>query len=252
MAYNKFSNDAFKPIHVRDTFLFLRGNVSGFATQGGETGTSELIGANSNPGASPDVPCVIGVYACHGAASQPGPIRSIDSEVLFNYGGVVTGSPLTTSVAAICGAINVASVTTLGAGVEGPFTYGVQGKAVIQGTMNIGSGFCSGLFAQLDTSGASAAITSGYVAPLIIDFGATSNLASSAYLNGQVVLNTTNCIINAAVKVVANASYLFDVTDLSYGGSHFYVHSGSGLGSIGTDYLVVLVNGVAKHIPLYA
>jgi len=280
-----YSNQNFRPLKIRDVFQFVRGNVSGFAHEGSETGAASVIGPNSTPGGSPDVPFVIGVFSAMSEAAQPGNIRAIDSELLFNYPGSVAvevnptgidGQPTAgnqntaaTSIASVRGAITVGGTytgATAGTGTAGVdpsrttattitagFLYGVQGKLIVCGTINAGSNVSAGLQGQLDLS-AAVAITSP-VAALWLDMGATASAAlisAPTYVNAIAVYNTTAAVINSAFQVIANATYLFDVTDLSQGGSHFYNHSGSGLGSIGTDYLVVLVNGVPKHIPLYA
>ena len=244
---NKFGNEGFRPLHVRDTLMFERGNVKGFATQGGETGVSAPIGPNSNPGGFPDVPFVIGVYSAFGEATQPGNIRVVDVENLFNFAGTVqitSGQ----SIASVRGGASIAVGTTIA---SGGFIYGVQGKVIVQGTINSGSAFCAALFGQFDTSGASATLTSGYNAALVLDMGATSHLASSTVLDGEVILNTTACLMNSAIRVVANATQLFDITDLNGGGPHF-ANTSAALPTTSGGQLKVLVNGVVRYIPLYS
>ena len=79
-----FSNQAWRPLHVRDCFLFERGSTKAFA---GVTTVNLGLGANSNPGAFPDVPAVIAIAHDFGEASQPGNIHSIDVEQLFSFAG---------------------------------------------------------------------------------------------------------------------------------------------------------------------
>ena len=217
---SKYGNANFRPLHIRDNFLFLKGNVKGFATQGGETGANEVVGANSNPGSFPSVPCVIGVYHCFGEAVQPGNIRSVDIEQLFNYGGVFN-LPSGQSIAAIRGCQTIASGTTFGSGSVNEYLYGVQGKTYVQGTLVAAAGFVAALFGQLDTSGANAVVTSGYVSALHLDMGATSALTagSPAFVNAQTITNTTAVAINSVFKVIASATYLFDLVDNAQGGS---------------------------------
>ena len=242
----KFGNENWKPLHVRDSFLFVKGSVKGFETQGSEEGVNAIAGPNSNPGSWPDGPATIAIAQGFGAAAQQGNIRAIDVEELFNFAGS-TSVTAGQSVVGVRGCISVAAPTTILAG----FLYGVQGKVVIQGTVNVGSNFVTGLFGQLDTSAAGAVVTSGYVSALHLDMGATSIIASSAFINALTITNTTACLINSAFKFIGNATNLFDVTDLAAGGAHFYHNSGSGLGSIGTDYLVILVDGAVRHLALY-
>ncbi len=241
-----FGNETFKPLHIRDNFLFLKGNVKNFATKGGETGVNEVVAGNSNPGSWPDPPCVIGIYHERGEAAQPGLLRDIDVEVLFDFGGT-TDITANQYVAGIRSAINIGSATTLGSGSANEYVYGIQGKVVQQGTINLSAGFCAALFGQYDTSGASAAITSGYAGPLILDFGATSHLSSSAYLNGITMLNTTACQIHSAFLVNIKAAYYADITDAT--GNTFTVGTTAATAA-GT--LKVLVNGATRYIQLYS
>ena len=278
-----YGNPNFRPLKVRDTLQFVRGNVSGFAHEGGENGTATVIGPNTTPGGSPDVPFVIGVFSAMSEAAQPGNIRVIDSELLFNYPGStaiavnptgIDGNPTSAnqntaanSIAAIRGAITVGGTytgATAGTGTAGVdpsrttattitqgFMYGVQGKITARGTIAIGSGFNAALFGQFDTSASTVVLTSGYNAALVLDMGATSHLASSTVLDGQVILNTTACLINSAIRVIANATQLFDITDLNGGGPHF-ANTSAAIPTTSGGQLKVLVNGVVRYIPLYS
>lgn len=80
------------------------------------------------------------------------------------------------------------------------------------------------------------------------DFGATSIMATDVNANMVSLLNTTNCIIHAALLFVGNASYAFDLTDLAYGGLHF-VATQTGITTLSKS-LKVHVNGVDYYIPL--
>lgn len=244
MSDNKFGSQNWRPIVVRDNFLFVRGNPAGFETEGGETGINAIAGFNNNPGSFPNVPAVIGVAHAFSAPAQVGNIRTIDSEVLFNCQGTTT---ITSgqSIAAIRGAVAVALGTTIAA--QG-FLYGVQGKAIVQGTIVGGSAFITALFGQLDTSGASAVVTSGYVSALHLDMGATSILASSAFVNAQTVTNTTQCLINSVLKVIANATYFMDLSESNLTGN--WIVGTTGSTAAGT--LKVLVNGAVRYIQLFS
>jgi len=177
-------------------------------------------------------------------AAQP-TFRAVDSEPSLTFAGSTT---ITGSVVGVRGNITQAAGNTLAGG----FEYGVQGKLTLAGTLNNGSGFNFGIFGQVDTSNAAFVHTSGYLAPIGADFGATSIMSSDANANMISLTNTTNCIINSALQFIGNATYAFDLTDLDFGGAHFYHNSGSGLGTIGTDYLVIHVNGNVRHLALYA
>jgi hypothetical protein len=266
MTTSIYTNERWRPLHIRDTFLFERGNVKGFATQGGETGTSEVISANSNPGGHPDVPFVIGVYSAFGDSSlsaqgagiiQPGNIRMIDSEALFNAGtlanSAIVSLPSGQSIATIRGCASIAQYTTFGnGGTSGNnYLYGVQGKVFVQGTVNASSGFVAALFGQLDTSGSAATVTSGYVSALQLDMGAASNLSSgsAAFVNAATILNTTLVAVNSAIKIDASLTYLFDLTDAGQGGSAWIVTAA--VGGSNTKKLKVNIAGTTFYIPLY-
>jgi hypothetical protein len=162
----------------------------------------------------------------------------VDSELTI--GAAVTS--ITGSAVAVRGAITQAAGETLGSG----FEYGVQGKLILAGTLNNGSGFNAGIFGQLDTSASTFAHTSGYLAPIMGDFGATAYLATDANANMIVLLNTTSCIIHSAMLFTGNASYAFDLTDL---GTTRFVATQTGLTTLAKS-LKVHVNGTDYYIPL--
>jgi hypothetical protein len=172
-------------------------------------------------------------------AVQP-TFRLTDSELALS--SAVTS--ITGSVAAIRGNTTLAAGGTISSG----FVYGTQGKLTLQGTLANGSGFNAGIFGQVDTSAAGFVHTSGYLAPIMGDFGATSNLATDANANMIALLNTTNCIIHSALLFTGNANYLFDVTDLSFGGAHF-VATQTGITTLAKS-LKVHVNGTDYYIPM--
>ena len=228
MSTNKFKSIN-KPLHVRDTFMFERGNVAGFETVGGETGVNGPIGPNSNPGGTPDVPFVIGVYSSFGDSSlsasgaglnQIGNIRLIDSETLFNAGTATNAATVTidsaTSIVAVRGAHTIGPYTTFGGG----FLYGLQGKAIVRGTISAPQDVAvSAVQGQLDLS-AAVGIT-GKVAALWLDAGATFSAAiissGEANVDLAVLTNTApGTAINSVFRVAANATYLFDISNASY------------------------------------
>ena len=278
-----YSNQNWRPLHIRDTFLFERGNVSGFAHTGGEQGTASVIGPNSTPGGSPDVPFVVGVFSAMSEAAQPGNIRAIDAELLFNYPGStsievnptgIDGQPTSAnqnttpnSIAAIRGAITIGGLYTgSGAGtgtggvdpsrttattIAAGYLYGVQGKIYLGGTIAISSDFAAALFGQLDTSGASAVVSSGYVSALHLDMGATSALSagSSAFVNAETITNTCATLkMNAVLKVIANANYFMDLSESNLTGN--WIVGTTGSTAAGT--LKVLVDGNVRYIQLYS
>ena len=206
-----FSN--YKPLIERDNYLFVKGNTTGFQTEGNPTGASEIVGANNNPGGWADVPAVIAIAHNFGEAAQPGNIHSIDVEALFNFNGTVslaTGK----SISSIRGTASVASITTLGDGTAVENVFGVEGRFILQGTNVLtATGIAAGLKGVFDTSGADATVTSGYNSALHLDMGVSSSISTSAFINAATITNTTTCKINAVVKVDADANYLFDLND---------------------------------------
>jgi len=277
-----YGNPNFRPLKVRDTLQFVRGNVSGFAHEGSENGVQTVIGPNTTPGGSPDVPFVIGVFSAMSEAAQPGAIRAIDSELLFNYPGStfvavnptgIDGNPTSanqnasaTSIAAVRGAITIggtytgATAGTGTAGVDpsrttattitGGYLFGTQGKIIVRGTLATTNGEYSGaLQGQLDLS-AAVGVTST-LAALWLDLGATASAAiisAPTHVNGIVVTNTTNALIHSAINIIANASYFLDATDVAFGGQNWALAKTAG--AAGAMTLKVFVNGGIWYIPL--
>jgi len=237
----------YKPLVIRDNYLFVKGNLKGFQTEGTETGTSEIVGANNNPGSWADVPAVIAIAHAFGEATQPGNIRSIDVEALLNYQGttvLATGN----SIAGIRGAATVAAGTTLGDGTAVENVFGVEGKFTLQGTNVLTTnGVAAALKGVFDTSGASATATSGYNSALHLDMGASSTISSSTTINAASIVNTTSMKMNAVIKANADANYLFDLNDNSTG--HWIVGTTA---STAAGTLKVLVGGAVRYIQLYS
>ena len=150
------------------------------------------------------------------------------------------------SIVGVRGEVDLGATSTIMAG----FLYGVQGKAIIKGTLANGSGFNAGVFGQLDVSASTFVHTSGYLAPIMGDFGSTAHLATDSLANMVSLLNTTNCIINAGVQFIGNATYAFDLSDLAYGGKHFITTGASG--GTNTKCLIVNIDGSPMKIQLYA
>lgn len=176
-------------------------------------------------------------------AAQP-QFRLSDNELTLGYAGSTTIGSGSASVAAVRGAVTQAAGNTL----TGGYQYGVQGKIVSSGTLNNGSGFNAGVFGQVDTSNAAFVHTSGYLAPIMGDFGATSIMSSDANANMISVLNTTNCVINSGLQFIGNATYAFDLSDLAFGGKHFIITAA--VGGSQSKKLKVNIDGTAMYIPL--
>jgi hypothetical protein len=174
------------------------------------------------------------------ASAIPTNVRAFDSEPILS----ATSAAVSGSVAAVRGNLTIASGTTVTSG----YLYGTQGKLTIKGTFTGGSEVSCGLIGQLDLSSATS-VTS----PLTCiwgDCGATmASGVTAANVDIAVLYNTTTKLINSAIRVAMDATYLFDLSDLAYGGKHFIL--ASGLGSITAKCLNVNIDGSAYHIPLY-
>ena len=76
-------------------------------------------------------------------------------------------------------------------------------------------------------------------------------MATDTNANMITLLNTTNCIINAALLFTGNASYLFDVNDEAFGGAHFVQPTSVITGDLANVKLKVHVGGSVYYLPLY-
>lgn len=152
------------------------------------------------------------------SAAQP-TFRRVDSEIELTS----TVASISGSVDAVRGAVTLDAGGTLGSG----YVYGTQGKIIPKGTLNNGSGFNAGVFGQVDTSAAGFAHTSGYLAPIMADFGATANLATDANANLICALNTTQCKLGAMVRLIAKAATVFDIEDATGDNSWLSQSAGS-------------------------
>jgi len=177
-------------------------------------------------------------------ASQP-TYRQIDVEPVLAYAG---STAITGSVAAIRGNTTIASGTTI----TGGFTYGVQGKATLQGTLNVTSGAnaLAGIVGQLDLSASTATDTSGLIAAGWFDCGGSAGAAivsSPSLINIIQLTNTTSAQINSAIKVSADLVYFMDLQEEINNGA--WVVTSTGV-TTQSKSLKVKVNGTTYYIPL--
>jgi len=277
-----YSNLNWRPLKVRDAFQFVRGNVAPFSIVGGEATTATVVGPNTNPGASPDVPFVIGVYSAFDEAAQPGNIRVIDSELPFNYPGStaievnptgVDGQPTSanqntasSSIAAVRGCVTVGgtytspavtssfpsktTTTTITAG----YLYGVQGKLVFQGTLNTTNGeYQAAVLAQLDTSAATATYTAGTITALWVDAGASSHLTSGQF-DMIDVTNSTGVNARGVLNFFGSASDLF-ILNTSNAASGSFLRPTTTVSTQVGSMAISYWNGsamVTGYIPIYS
>jgi len=223
MAGNSiFSNQSWRPMHVRDNFLFLRGDINQFNNATTKETTVNLgLGPNSNPGSFPDVPAVIAVAHAFGEAAQPGNIHTVDVEQIFAFAGSTTvaangNGPGTTTIAAVRGAVTIAAANTFAGG----FLYPVHGKISVQGTLN-SANFLGAVCGQLDLSSAVAFGASAVnLAAIVGDMGATFSagaITSASQL--QIMLLTATApgaTIGSVIHAEASATYLLDISNATY------------------------------------
>lgn len=173
-----------------------------------------------------------------GSATPP-TTRLTDSEITFSASSVaVSGGG---SIVAVRGGTTIPVGTTVTAG----FLYGVQGKLVVQGTLDTTDSWQTGVLGQLDLSVGT--LTSQNLSAGWFDCGASAHTTGHVVgLNALLVTNSTAAQADSMEQLNGNAVY----------GQSFY-DQGSGWAQQSTvpttltGRLKVLVNGVAMYIPLY-
>jgi len=229
-----YSNDAILGMNYAGT-----GTVSMFSVN-----SSNQVVANSGlvipAGQSLVVSGTVAPTQSVALAAQP-TLSLIDSEATLAYAG---STNITGSVTGVKGGVTISAATTLASG----YVYGVEGKVVITGTLNSsGGGYVAGVLGQLDISAAT--LTAGQLAAIWGDMGTTALAVTAANTNLLILTNTTNCIIHSVAQLIANASYLFDITDQSYGGAHFTVFTTA---ATAAGCLKILVNGNVRYLQCYS
>lgn len=145
------------------------------------------------------------------SSATPATTRVVDSEPTISG----TSVAISGSIAGVRGNITVNAGSTVTSG----SIYGTQGKLSLPGTMST-TGFCSGVFAQLDLS-LTTALSSTNVAALWADMGSTMSAAviSSGVALLDIAHLTNTCpgaTINSAIHVEALATYLLDLSNSTY------------------------------------
>ena|ERR1017187_2991454 len=176
------------------------------------------------------------------AVAAPAGTKLQNNALTLNYAGSISvaGAGL---LVALRGDSVVANGTTFASG----FLYGAEGKVYVQGTLSTAN-YVAGLVGQVDTSAAQALGTTP-LAAIWGDMGATSTAVTATGADILKLTNTTNTIINSAIMVAANATYLIDISDLAYGGAHFVVGTTA---STAAGCLKVHVNGNVRYLQLYS
>lgn len=137
--------------------------------------------------------------------------------------------------------------------VSGGFLYGVQGKAIVQGTLS-GSSWTAAIFGQLNID--TATLSGGQIACLWGDAGTTGPASVIAAANMVRLTNTTPTTFNAILSAYGKASFYFDG---QLNGSAWFANAGTGAGSAGdttkcnaTKVLAIQIDGVPYWVPAFA
>jgi hypothetical protein len=177
-------------------------------------------------------------------AASPGAIRTVTGSITTSNASYANGS---NSIVGVRGAATVPSGTTATTG----YIYGAQGKVIVQGTLNGGALWVSGLTGQLDMSAGT--LTGGaHLTPIWSDAGATGPSVSCTFCDSLVLTNTTSTTFHSLIFGYSKAAYFADLTDNGGG----YISAGSGASAAVNGYLKVRVtlNGTATdaYIRVYA
>lgn len=159
----------------------------------------------------------------------------------------LTLTPATTLAVASSGslaALRGLLTLTTGKSVTAGYLYGTQGKIVADGgTINVGSGYVTGVLGQLSLTGTT--LTSGHIAPLIANVGPSAPASANVDL---IYAEVEQGPINSVLKAYANTNYIFDLTAETNAGS--YSTTGSAGTTTAKGWLKVKVGGADRFIPL--
>jgi hypothetical protein len=171
----------------------------------------------------------------------------------------ITLTPATTqaigsggSIAGVRGEVNQTTGKTFTDG----FLYGVQGKAVFAGTLAEASAArVTGVLGQTDVTGIT--LTAGQVSAVWADLQGTGTTLT---VNDQVyplrVTNSMNVKAQALSLFYGNSDYLWEISEPAAG--TWFLTAGTNSASAGaatgvaTKVLMLLVNGTAYYVPLFA
>jgi hypothetical protein len=134
-----------------------------------------------------------------------GSVRNVIAE------SILSGVSISTSLYSIRGVAELSAASTI-AGAS--YLAGVQGKAVIKGTMNHADSRLCAMLAQLDISAGT--YTAGQLSALWVDAGATASASAIATKGGGQfnllrISNTTAANANAVMYIYAEADFLFEL-----------------------------------------
>jgi len=153
------------------------------------------------------------------SAASPATTRVIDGEASLTATTVAAGS---SSIVGVRGAVTLATGSTLTSG----YLYGVQGKLIVQGTLNVSGGsYQAALFGQLDFS---AATISAAPNTAILWLDAGSSAATLSGVDAVDITNSTGKVLAAIFHVIADANYLFNLDDAGFSQMNYFVQSAVG------------------------
>jgi len=165
-------------------------------------------------------------------SATPGTARNV-------YGKYTTYTTMTSG-----NLVGVRGEVTLGGNVSGTaYLYGTQGKIITgTNTIDVGSAYVTGVFGQLDLTGAT--VTSGYVAGVASDiFGVNAGTVAADLFYGQHAGGGT---INSMFRAYGKSTYVMQV-DTNNGTQA----ATTGTATTASGWLKVYVNGAARFIPLF-
>jgi hypothetical protein len=172
------------------------------------------------------------------ASATPGSVRDV-------YGQIVTGVSMTSgTLAGVRGEADITNATLFGNG-GSAYLYGTQGKVIGgTGTINVGSGYVTGVLGQLDLTGTTN--TSGHIAGVISSIqGVGSSGVDVNLFYGE---SATGTPINSMFMGFGKSTYVFDLASNTY--NQMATTSGS-VTNVGTKgWLKCNIEGVTRYIAL--
>ncbi len=176
------------------------------------------------------------------SSATPAVSRLQDYEITLSAASIAVAAAA--SIVAMKGGVKLNSGSTLTSG----FLYGAEGKLTVNGVLNNGSGYATGLLGQMDLNGAT--VTSGHVAALIVNI---QNPIASSLVNGIYVESSGPAAINAILQSIGNSNFVVDLSPDS--GTSACINTTGTAGSTSTKgWLKIQVNpgtgAVTRYIPL--
>ncbi len=229
----------------------ISGTVTGSASYTAPTITSPTVTGTTTIGAGATItspalvaPTFTGIQAgttTITAATIAASTRYLQSSIVLTPATTfsVTGS---NSLAAVRGDITL----TTGKTFQDGFLYGVNGKFILNGTMNqTSAGRAVGVIGQVDLD--SGTVTTGQVSAIWADMQGSSPTISNDEVNVLRVTNSTSTTLNAMVFFYGQSNYLF--TAGRDGGTPVYF--GAAAPTSLAKSLKISVGGVDYYIGLY-